>query len=701
MPETALLEIGVEEIPASVVLPALRQMKELAAKALEQNRLTFGEISTYGTPRRLAISIADVADRQPDLEKEVKGPPADRAFDESGEPTKAALGFAKKQGLEVSDLEIRETEKGTFVFAQVTDAGRATTEVLAEIWPEIIRQLAFPKTMRWADLQVRFARPIRWLAALHGSEVVEFEVAEVESGRASRGHRFLGSESFEFASADDYLDALEGQSVIADHHRRREMIRERAQAAATEAGGRPRVDPDLLEEVGFLVEYPTCLCGSFPEKYLALPEPALVTVMAKHQRYFPVEGPDGKLMPLFVAIRNGDERALETVRRGNEMVIVPRFADAEFYFTEDTKRTLADRLPDLERVAFMEQHGSMRDKTGRIVALAEALAEEARLDTEAAGAAVEAAGLCKCDLVTLMVQDLTSLQGIMGAEYGSREGLPETVCAAIGEHYRPAYAGDAPPVTDAGRVVSLADKLDSLAACFALNLIPKGTSDPYGLRRRAAGVLSIIVDAKWRVDLPSRLTQALGLLPAREVDDAEALMALQEFIGLRLDALLEGSGVAYDVRRAVLGAPCPDLLDAHDRALALQRAREVDAEDFDKTTYAASRVGKIQRSAADQSADAVDPALFEGESESALWDAYTEVKRAVDALASEPGARDYEALWEALCRLERPVWDFFDVDTGVMVMAEDRKLRGNRLALLSAIDGLFLRVGDFTEIVVE
>jgi glycyl-tRNA synthetase beta chain len=698
MSHTALLEIGVEEIPASVVLPALQQMRELTAAGLERLRLSYGAIRTYGTPRRLVILVSNVADRQPDLTREVKGPPADKAFDESGSLTKAGEGFARSRGLEPSALQVRDTDKGRFVFAEVTEAGLPGTEVLAELWPEVIRKLTFPKTMRWAHIAMRFARPIRWLLALHGSEPVTFEVAEVVSGRTSRGHRFLHPGEVDIASADDYLQAIESAQVIVDHERRQQLIAAQAQMAAQAEGGRPRIDPDLLEEVGFLVEYPTCVCGAFPEEYLRLPEPVLVTVMAKHQRYFPVEDEQGNLLPRFVAVRNGDERALDVVRRGNEMVIVPRFADAQFYATEDTKRKLEERLPDLERVTFMERQGSLRQKTDRMVALAGELCAEVGIEAQDAEAA---ARLCKCDLVTLMVQDLTSLQGVVGAEYARQEGVPEPVCLAIEDHYRPRFAGDDLPRSTAGAIVSLADKLDNLCACFASNLVPRGTSDPYALRRQAAGALAILLGARWRIDLPARLQSGLNRLPHREAEGPEAVAALSEFFGLRLDAVLESAGVAYDLRRAVLAAMGADLVDAYDRGLMLQAMRQADAQRFAAVTFAAARTGKIVRPAAQQAAPEVRPDLFVDAIEGALWKAIRDAGRKAEKLLTSADTRDYEAVWAALSALERPIWDYFDVDTGVMVMADDLKVRANRLAVLRAADELFLRIGDFTEIVVE
>ncbi|MBM3475490.1 MAG: glycine--tRNA ligase subunit beta [Armatimonadetes bacterium] len=701
MSHTALLEIGVEEIPAGVVLPALQQMRELAAVGLERARLESGEIRTYGTPRRLVLIVSEVGEKQPDTTREIKGPPAAQAFDADGNLTKAGEGFARSRGLDPSLLQVRDTDKGRFVFAEVMEEGLPATQVLADLWPDLIRKLTFPKTMRWAHITMRFARPIRCIVALYGSETVAFEIAEVTSGRSSRGHRFLHSGDVEIASADDYLQALERASVMVDHERRQRVIADQAQAAAESAGGSARIDPALLEEVAFLVEWPTCLCGAFPEGYLALPEPVLVTVMAKHQRYLPVEGPDGKLLPRFVAIHNGDERSLDVVCRGNEMVIVPRFADAQFYHDEDTKRALADRLPDLLRVTFMERQGSLRQKTDRVVALVRELSREVGLDAPTSEAAAEAARLCKCDLVTLMVQDLTSLQGVVGAEYLRKEGVAEPICLAVEEHYRPRFAGDEPPSSPAGSVVSLADKLDNLAACFAVNLIPKGTSDPYALRRQAAGVVAVLLGRRWRTDLPARLSGAVGRLPYRELDEPQAIAALTDFIGLRLDAVLEAAGVAYDLRRAVLARMGPDVVDAHDRGLALAALRAQDSELFAEVTFAAARTGKIVRPAADHTAEQVHPECFEDEIEGKLWEALSETKSQVDALLASPAERDYEAVWAALCALERPIWDYFDVDTGVMVMAENRDVRANRLATLRAADELFLRLADFTEVVVE
>lgn len=701
MTRTALLEIGVEEIPAGVVVPALEQLADLAASGLGRYRLGFGRIETYGSPRRLVLLVSEVPERQPGVTREIKGPPADRALDAQGNLTEAGKGFVRSRGLDASEVEVRETEKGRFLFGKVHEEGLPATEVLSELWPELIRRLTFPKTMRWGHVTMRFARPIRWIVGLYGDQVVAFEVAEVRSGRASRGHRFLHPGPVEIPSAERYLETLEQAKVIVDHKRRQQLIEEKARAAAAVHGGRPRLPAGLLEEVSFLVEHPTCLCGSFPPEYLSLPEPVLVTVMAKHQRYFPVEDAVGKLLPRFVAVRNGDERALDVVRRGNEMVIVSRFADARFYWEEDTRTPLSERLPDLERVTFMERQGSLREKTERLIALVEELSSEVGAAEEEAKAAVEAARLCKCDLVTLMVQDLTSLQGVVGAEYLRREGAPELVCRAVEEHYQPRFAGDDTPRSAAGALVSLADKIDNLAACFSLNLIPKGTSDPYALRRQATGVVAILLERRWRVDLPARLGSAISRVPHHELDGEAAVAALCEFVALRLDAALEAAGVAYDIRRAVVSAMGADVVDAYDRGLLLQAMRERDADQFAKVTFAAARTGKIVRPAQDQAAAEVSPALFQEQIEARLWNAVCGAKETVDRLLSSCDSRDYEGVWAALSSLERPIWDYFDVETGVMVMTDDPAVRANRLATLRVADELFLRIADFTEIVVE
>ncbi|MFW5868636.1 MAG: glycine--tRNA ligase subunit beta, partial [Armatimonadota bacterium] len=683
---------------------ALSQLEDLLKDGLAQTRLSQGEIRTWGTPRRLTILLSDVQLRQEDLAEEAKGPPAAAAFDDEGNPTKAAEGFAAGKGLTVDDLEVRETEKGSYVFAHVTQPGRQAVEILPRILENALSSLNFPKTMRWGDRDFRFARPIRWLLALLGPDVVPVEVAGLRSDRLTWGHRFLSDGPIEIAEPSEYLDALEDAYVIADHRRRRQMIEEGAARVAEDAGGRARLDEALVEEVNFMVEYPTPLVGRFDSRYLQLPDDVIVTVMSGHQRYFAVENPDGSLLPLFIAIRNGDDQALDTVRAGNERVIEPRLADAEFYLTEDMRTPLHDRLEDLQRVTYIEGLGSLYDKTERLVELVRWLCERVTaLEEEHRTAATRAAELAKCDLNTNMIGDtkLAKLQGRVGAEYARRSGEPEEVALAIGEQYRPQSAADTPPVTRPGRIVAVADRIDHLAACFRIGLRPTGSADPHALRRAAQGIVRIIIDAKWYVDLPELIRVALGNLPEIDHEDAvpadEAAAQIHEFVLARLDTEIERCGVAYDLIRAVLNTECPDLLDAYHRAIALRDIRRRDRDAFETVVMAAERTANICRKAKADEDLALDPDALTDEHAVALYEAYDAAREAVTEALDE-GDADYEAAWDALAGMCDTIDTFFDE---VMVMAEDEAVRHNRLALLAAIDDLFLRLLDVQEIVIE
>ncbi len=699
-----LFEIGVEEIPAPAVLPALGQLERMLVKALDEARLAHGEARTCGTPRRLAIIIRDVVLRQPDVEQEVKGPPAAAAFDADGNPTRAAEGFAAGRGLSVDALEVRATDRGDYVFATVAEPGRAAVEVLPEILRDAATSLTFPKTMRWGSSDFRFARPIRWIVALLGGDVVPVEIAGLHSDRLTWGHRFLSEGPVTLADPSQYLDALEAAYVIADHKRRREMIATGARAAAEQAGGRVRLDADLLDEVNFMVEYPTALVGHFDSRYLELPDDVIVTVMSGHQRYFAVENPDGTLQPLFVAIRNGDEQGLDLVRQGNERVIEPRLADAEFYLTEDMRTPLHDRVEDLKRVTYIEGMGSLYDKTQRLEGLVHWLCGRvAQVEQRHEDHAARAATLSKCDLTTTMIGDtkLAKLQGRVGAEYARRSGEPEEVALAIAEQYRPLAAADHPPTTTPGRLIALADKMDHLAACFRLGMRPTGSADPHALRRSAAGIVRIILDARWRIDMPAFIRAALDALPEVGDEDAiepdQAAAQLEEFLAARLQAELETYAVGYDLARAVLAAPCPDLLDAFDRALALRAIRGSDA-DFEAVVIAAERTANIVRGPKAEEKLALDAEALTEPEEKALHEAYTAAAARLERALADDAVRDYQAAWQALAELRDPIDAFFDA---VLVMAEDDAVRRNRLALVAAVDDLFLRLLDVQQIVIE
>lgn len=710
MGKDLLFEIGVEEIPASFVIPALEQLSEALVSGLDALSLAHGEALTYGTPRRLAVIVRDVAERQPDAEREYKGPPVDKAYDAEGRPTQAAIGFARSRGVEVSDLRVFETDRGAWVGVTVTEAGQDARAVLPELLEKATLGLSFPKTMRWADLDQRFARPIRWLVALLGEEVLEVEIAGVTAGAVTRGHRVLGSSEIHIDTASEYVSALRANYVLADVKEREQTIRSQAEVVAASLGGRARIDPELLTEINFLVEWPTCFAGSFDPRFLQLPDPVIVKVMQAHQRYFPVEDAQGKLMPHFIAVRNGTDEGIDIVRAGNEKVIVPRLADAEFYLTEDLKHSLDERAASLDRVTFMEGLGTLADKTQRLRKLCGIIAH-AHPDISAADAALldRAAQLCKTDLVTLMVGDskLGELQGVVGGEYARRLGEPEAVAAAIAEHYRPRGVSDELPRTALGTVLSIADKVDNLAACFRLGAIPSGSADPFALRRQAQGIVDMLLACGLRLDLRSLFAAALEALPEpqlqRDRDAAkvlpvpDALEALMRFMAQRVDTALSRAGVSYDLSRAVLGVEWCSPVEVVERGRFLQDMREQAASEFDRLVTAAERPARIARPAGLPADVTVDPQAFDDPWESRLSAAAAEAAAAVDrALASEPP--DYRSAACALATLSEPIDGFF---AAVMVMVDDERLRTNRLALLRSIDLTFGRLADFLQVVRE
>jgi glycyl-tRNA synthetase beta chain len=703
MPLDVLYEIGVEEIPAGTVLPALEQLAAGLTAGLAELRLAHGELRTYGTPRRLAVLIADVQEQQEDAVKELKGPPAAQALDATGQPTQAALGFARKQGVDPADLQRRADEKGDFLYAVVREPGRRAAQVLPELLKSLTLNLTFPKTMRWGEGEVRFARPLRWLVALAGEEIMVLEIAGITAGRMSSGHRVLGQAQIPLAHPRDYLAALQENGVIADHEARAAQIFSDAQARAAECGGEALLDPKILTEVNFLIEAPRVLAGSFDASYLALPREVIITVMQGHQKYFPVCDAQGRLLPNFLVVSNAPASADAAVLAGNERVLRPRLEDAQFYLGEDMRRPLADRIGDLEQVTFMGGLGTLRQKTERLVALTHWLAAHlpglSVVDHETAQRAAE---LCKCDLVTMMIGDskLGELQGIVGGHYARLSGETEAVAQAVGEHYLPVGAGDPLPASAAGQLLSLADKADNLAAAFRLGLEPTGSADPQALRRQATGLIRLVRDRHWALPWRDLFATALALLPAPPADSKaipaeQVLERLPAFFAQRLEALWETEGISYDLARAGLGAFWADLLEVCQRAVFLAQLRREQPEAFEQLVTIAERPARIRRPEGIEPGAPVSTALFEFPLEARLWNLSREVTDKVNnALATAPP--DYAAAVAALLTLAAPVHDFFEQ---VMVMAEDPEVRRNRLALMAGLDGLFLRLGDFLKIV--
>ncbi len=699
-----LYEIGVEEIPANAVLPALAQLEAAIGEGLDRLRLDHGPIATYGTPRRLVIIVNDVDDRQEDLVEEIKGPPAQAAFDAQGNPTQAAVGFASSRGVELADLEVRTVDEGDWVFARVSRPGQPATEVLPQLLKQATEQLSFPKTMWWAEVGFRFARPLRWLVALLGDELLNLEIAGVRAGKTTRGHRVLGTSSIEIDHPSRYVELLEANGVIADHLRRREMILQQATELAAAQGYRPRMDPDILTEVNFLVEYPACVMGSFDSEYLQLPEEVIVTVLQGHQKAFPVEDEQGNLAPSFIAVTNADPAAADTVCSGWEKVIVPRLDDAQFYYEQDTGHPLAERREALKRVTFMEKLGTLYDQSERLAELTSWLAEclDEVSDSEAQTAR-RAAELAKCDQVTMMVRDGKLgevLQGVIGGYYARDSGESPAVATAISEQYLPAQPGDPIPTTPAGRMLSLADKMDHLAACFRLGEIPRGSADPYALRRRAAGVIEIVRQTGYHFPVSALIQQSLESLPVPPHDSSlvptsQAASRLQDLFAERLQAVWEQGGVDYDICRAVLATHWHDIAEANSRGQALAQLRNSQPQLFTELVTAGERPARIARPENIPEAAEVDTSLFEHPMESRLLEEFAGIRDEVEALL-EDQSPDWAQVAALLAGLLPVIHQYFE---DVMVMVEDEALSRNRLTLLRDIDGLFLRLADFLEIV--
>ncbi|MGI6376232.1 MAG: glycine--tRNA ligase subunit beta [Anaerolineae bacterium] len=671
-PHTLLFEIGVEELPVADLDDALQQLRQSVPAALEAARLPYDAVQVDGTPRRLAVRVQGLAGRQRDHETVVRGPAAAIAYDEAGQPTRAAQGFAKSRGVPVEDLQRRDIEGREYVVAVIVEHGRSTAEVLAEVLPQVLGGLRFGKGMRWNASNVAFSRPIRWLVALLDEAVVPLAFAGVPSGRSSRGIRSLGSPEIELASAAAYDAALAEWGVALEVSRREALILEQAQGLAEAAGGELAVDADLLREVANLVEDPLAICGAFDEAYLRLPDAVLLAVMRKHQRYLPVVR-QGRLLPCFIAVANGRTLAVDAVRFGNEEVLRARYADAAFFYDADTRQPLEAFTAGLSTLTFQEQVGSMLDKVERLQSLVPDLCELLGLDEAQTAAAARAAALCKSDLSTQLVVELTSLQGIMGRHYAERSGERPEVALAIEEHYLPRYVGDRLPASAAGLAVGLADRLDTLVALFAVGIRPSGAADPWGLRRAALGLLQLLVEKRLRLALPEALSLAAERLPVEVTEDA--LRDAGEFIARRYQGYLRDLGYRYDLVDAVLAELN---YDPYAALLALQAlAPRVEAEGWEQLLDAYARCVRITR---DQPARyAIEQRLLQQPAELALIAAY---QRAYQQVAAQP---DMPTLLAALEGLRPTISRFFD---DVLVMDPDEAVRRSRLGLLQAISAL-------------
>lgn len=688
-----LLEIGCEEIPARFMAGGLKQLQEKTERLCREYRLDFGEVLTLGTPRRLVLFVKDLAEKQSGKEEKIKGPARQVAFDAEGKPTKAALGFAGKFGLTVEELRLEKTEKGEHLFAVKKIAGEKTAKILKELLPELLKILTFPKNMFWPESKIRFPRPIRWLLCLYGAEVVPFTCGGLIAGDQTKGHRFLAPASFTVRTPADYFPVLEAAGVLVDPERRWEAIRDKVQSAAAERGLRAAIDPALLEEVTFLVEKPEIVVCSFPENYLQLPREVLITTMQSHQRYFPLEDQHGNISSSFIAVSNNSAAPASTVRRGYEKVLKARLADAQFFYAEDLKTPLENKVEKLKRILFQEGLGTLYEKSGRLIDICRLLSERLHFSPAERKTALRAAYLCKADLATEMVGEFPELQGSMGREYALRSGEEEAVAGAVFEHYLPRFAGDELPRTRPGALVALADKADHLAAFFALGLRPTGSQDPYALRRQCFGLLQILLEHDFSLTFEELLMQVLGLFELDIIEKtgspAELFGQIKEFAWQRLRHLFQGKGLDHDLIEAVLHTPRDEVSSLWRQVSFLQENRR--NEDLALAASAYTRIANLARQASLEVE--LEPELLQEEGEKELYRQYMRTKKEVGA--GGLAGNDLARMLAALAALKKHLDLFFEE---VLVMVEDEKIRANRLALLLALKNLYLQLADFSKI---
>ncbi|MGD8226485.1 MAG: glycine--tRNA ligase subunit beta [Desulfobacteraceae bacterium] len=684
-----LLEIGTEEIPSDFLDEGIKELGRLAESYLKEHRIQTGDgLEIHGTPRRLILIGKAIADKQGDTVQEITGPPKNAAFDAQGNPTKAALGFAKKQGLSVDQLEVLQTPKGEYLYVKRKIPGRPTPEVLSDILPRVIGDISWPKSMRWGSIGFPFVRPIHWVLALFDGEVIPFEVAGVTSANKSQGHRFMAPTIMEIENLQDYLQKMAESYVIIRREERVKTVEESVNRAAQTASGTPVKDRELLTIVANLVEFPSAVCGSFDEAFLDLPDPVLITAMKKHQRYFSVYDAEGRLMPNFVAVNNTIARDESVVKRGHERVLRARLADAAFFFEEDRKRPLQNRLEDLKGVVYQADLGTSFAKVQRFAKLTEYLAEQ--VAPESLADIRLAAELCKCDLVTEMVTEFPTLQGVMGEEYARLDGHPEKVCLAIREHYLPERAGSELPASAIGAIVGMADRMDTITGCFAVGLEPTGAADPFALRRHALAIIRIIEEFEWDISLHNFISMSIAILSEEIPLDRDLVFdKVTDFFRERYKQMMLRSDYKSDLIEAIISVAFDYISQLRLRIDQLEKFGK-ESEEFESLVLAFKRVTNILKKQ-EESFDVV-PDLFKEDSESRLWAAYVEVKDDIYQLMEQ---RNYYEALKLMVRLRKPVDDLFD---GVEILTkEDPQLKSNRVGMLQNLARLFLSLADFSK----
>ena len=680
MAKDLLFEIGAEEIPAGFMPNILGQLKQLAETKLNDAHLPFESIATYGTPRRLALIVKGLADASAEISERHKGPSASIAYDADGNATKAAIGFARGKGLDVADLVVEDG----YIYAETKTAGVPAKDIVTDMLPQLITGLNFPKSMHWGKLDAKFVRPVRWLVALLDEDVIPVEFATVKSGNVTRGHRFLGADEITIKNAASYVDTLKENFVMVDQDARRELISKQLHDIAASKNASIVWDDDLLEEINYLVEWPTALCGGFEESYLALPDAAIITPMKDHQRYFPLVDQDGKLLPMFLTVRNGSDHSIEVVQAGNERVLRARLDDAKFFFNEDRKKPLIDRQDGLTKIVFQEGLGNLADKTERLLKLGRVFGEECGLHEDTVVVLERATELAKTDLTTGMVTEFTELQGVMGKEYALLDGESPEVAEAIFEQYLPRFAGDVLPQTEAGKVLSIIDKIDNIVATFSRGLIPTGSQDPYALRRQTIGILNILLGSEWNISLRPIFKASMELLnvPAEKQD--ELLDQVEEFFTLRLKNIFLDREVPHHVIDLLLSNNELSVADAEGLVNALLVNR------IDEDVELVQAYTRMYNLVKDVEYTGVNSDLLKEDAEKELFEAASKASEASSA-AWEAG--DYDAVVAVPATLVPAINKFFE---DVMVMDKDEAIKANRLQLVRLAYSVMAIIGDIS-----
>lgn len=682
MAKDLLFEIGAEEIPAGFMPNILGQLKQLAETKLNDAHLPFESIATYGTPRRLSLIVKGLADTSAEISERHKGPSASIAYDADGNATKAAIGFARGKGLDVADLVVEDG----YIYAETKTAGVPAKDIVTDMLPQLITGLNFPKSMHWGNLDAKFVRPVRWLVALLDEEVIPVEFATVKSGNVTRGHRFLGADEITIKNAASYVDTLKENFVMVDQDARRELISKQLHDIAASKNASIVWDDDLLEEINYLVEWPTALCGGFEESYLALPDAAIITPMKDHQRYFPLVDQDDKLLPMFLTVRNGSDHSIEVVQAGNERVLRARLDDAKFFFNEDRKKPLIDRQDGLTKIVFQEGLGNLADKTERLLKLGRVFGEECGLHEDAAVVLERATELAKTDLTTGMVTEFTELQGVMGKEYALLDGESPEVAEAIFEQYLPRFAGDVLPQTEAGKVLSIIDKVDNIVATFSRGLIPTGSQDPYALRRQTIGILNILLGSEWNISLRPIFKASMELLNVPAEKQEELLGQVEEFFTLRLKNIFLDREVPHHVIDLLLSNNELSVADAEGLVNALLANR------IDENVELVQAYTRMYNLVKDVEYTGVNSDLLKEDAEKELFEAASKASEASSA-AWEAG--DYDAVVAVPATLVPAINKFFE---DVMVMDKDEAIKANRLQLVRLAYSVMAIIGDISSL---